>query len=170
MSPVAILVVGLNHEFVLSFFNGYDERRNLIAVFPALRVKGLTDLTWSGCILGSRRVHTSFLTFRSLPGLTNILISEILKANPNTVIVNQTGTPVAMPWIGAANTLVQVRQCSVIFTCHQILTSCSRLSLEAMSSVTLLLMFCLAKAIRLANFLSPSRWSSHVLISVCRSI
>ncbi|KAJ3574795.1 hypothetical protein NP233_g1525 [Leucocoprinus birnbaumii] len=42
-----------------------------------------------------------------LPGLTNTLVSEVLKANPKTVVVNQTGTPVAMPWISEVGTLVQ---------------------------------------------------------------
>ncbi|KAJ7639107.1 glycoside hydrolase family 3 protein [Roridomyces roridus] len=42
-----------------------------------------------------------------LPGLTNPLVSAVLRANPNTVIVNQSGTPVAMPWINEAPTLVQ---------------------------------------------------------------
>ncbi|KAF9448233.1 glycoside hydrolase family 3 protein [Macrolepiota fuliginosa MF-IS2] len=42
-----------------------------------------------------------------LPGLTDTLVSEIFKANPNTIVVNQTGTPVTMPWISEASTLVQ---------------------------------------------------------------
>ncbi|KAI5894000.1 glycoside hydrolase family 3 protein [Schizophyllum commune H4-8] len=42
-----------------------------------------------------------------LPGLTNRLVSEVLKANPNTVVVNQSGTPVEMPWIDEAHTLLQ---------------------------------------------------------------
>ncbi|KAF8165588.1 glycoside hydrolase family 3 protein [Crassisporium funariophilum] len=42
-----------------------------------------------------------------LPGLTNRLVAEVLKANPNTVVVNQSGTPVAMPWANDATTLVQ---------------------------------------------------------------
>ncbi|KJA29791.1 glycoside hydrolase family 3 protein [Hypholoma sublateritium FD-334 SS-4] len=42
-----------------------------------------------------------------LPGYTNKLVSEVLLANPNTVVVNQSGTPVRMPWINEANTLLQ---------------------------------------------------------------
>ncbi|KZP20178.1 glycoside hydrolase family 3 protein [Athelia psychrophila] len=42
-----------------------------------------------------------------LPGLTNRLVSEVLAANPKAVIVNQSGTPVAMPWADQAGTLVQ---------------------------------------------------------------
>lgn len=42
-----------------------------------------------------------------LPGATNALVSAMLSAHPNTIIVNQSGTPVAMPWIDDAKTLVQ---------------------------------------------------------------
>lgn len=42
-----------------------------------------------------------------LPGLSDSLISDILKANPNTIVVNQSGTPVEMPWISEAHTLLQ---------------------------------------------------------------
>lgn len=47
------------------------------------------------------------MTF-SLPLLTNKLVTEVLQANPNTIIVNQSGTPVRMPWANDATTLLQV--------------------------------------------------------------
>ncbi|KAI0700577.1 glycoside hydrolase family 3 protein [Cytidiella melzeri] len=43
----------------------------------------------------------------TLPGSTNLLISSVINANPNTVVVNQSGTPVEMPWIDSAHTLLQ---------------------------------------------------------------
>ncbi|KAI0048714.1 glycoside hydrolase family 3 protein [Auriscalpium vulgare] len=43
----------------------------------------------------------------SLPGATNKLVSAVLKANPKTVVVNQSGAPVEMPWIDDAHTVVQ---------------------------------------------------------------
>ncbi|XBW34803.1 hypothetical protein QEN19_000369 [Hanseniaspora menglaensis] len=43
----------------------------------------------------------------ALPRATNELVTSILKANPNTVIVNQSGTPVEMPWIQKAPAVVQ---------------------------------------------------------------
>ncbi|KAG5718830.1 putative beta-glucosidase I [Termitomyces sp. T112] len=46
-------------------------------------------------------------TDMELPGLTNELVSQVLRANPNTVVVNQSGTPVAMPWIDQASTVLQ---------------------------------------------------------------
>lgn len=42
-----------------------------------------------------------------LPGLTNRLVTEVLAANPRTVVVNQSGTPVEMPWVDDAHTLIQ---------------------------------------------------------------
>jgi beta-glucosidase len=41
-----------------------------------------------------------------LPPHSDELISEVLKANPNTVAVIQSGTPVSMPWIGNAKAVV----------------------------------------------------------------
>ena len=45
---------------------------------------------------------------RRLPGLSNELVTEVLKANPNTVVVTQSGSPVEMPWVNEAHSLVQV--------------------------------------------------------------
>ncbi|TFK64048.1 glycoside hydrolase family 3 protein [Pluteus cervinus] len=67
-SDVAIVVVGLNHDWESE---GFDR----------------ADL--------------------ELPGLSNGLVSAVLKANPRTIIVNQSGAPVTMPWIGEAATLIQ---------------------------------------------------------------
>jgi beta-glucosidase len=43
----------------------------------------------------------------SLPGAQDDLVKAVLAANPNTVVVTQTGMPVAMPWLDQAHTLVQ---------------------------------------------------------------
>ncbi|EPS37218.1 hypothetical protein H072_9121 [Dactylellina haptotyla CBS 200.50] len=42
-----------------------------------------------------------------LPGDQNKLIAEVLNVNPNTVIVNQSGSAINMPWIGRASTVIQ---------------------------------------------------------------
>ncbi|KAL6940501.1 hypothetical protein ACO0QE_004405 [Hanseniaspora vineae] len=42
-----------------------------------------------------------------LPRRTNDLVTAVLKANSNTVIVNQSGTPVEFPWLQQATTLLQ---------------------------------------------------------------
>lgn len=43
-----------------------------------------------------------------LPGESDALVRAVLAANPNTIVVTQSGTPVAMPWIASAPTVVQV--------------------------------------------------------------
>jgi len=42
-----------------------------------------------------------------MPGHVNSLISAVTAANPSTVVILQSGTPVAMPWISGVNALVQ---------------------------------------------------------------
>ncbi|KAK3704870.1 beta-glucosidase [Vermiconidia calcicola] len=42
-----------------------------------------------------------------LPGSMDELITKVAEANPRTVVVNQTGTPVEMPWIDKVAGLVQ---------------------------------------------------------------
>lgn len=42
-----------------------------------------------------------------LPGRQNELVAAIAQANPNTVVVLQTGGPVEMDWLGSVNALVQ---------------------------------------------------------------
>ncbi|KAH8819162.1 putative beta-glucosidase [Xylogone sp. PMI_703] len=43
----------------------------------------------------------------SLPPNVDRLISRVLSVAPNTIIVNQSGTPVSMPWVSEASTIVQ---------------------------------------------------------------
>lgn len=42
-----------------------------------------------------------------LPGHMDALISAVSAANPRTVVVMQSGTPVAMPWVSSVNALIQ---------------------------------------------------------------
>lgn len=42
----------------------------------------------------------------NLPGISDKLITEVTKANPNAVVVIQSGTPIEMPWIDSTSTLV----------------------------------------------------------------
>ncbi|KAL1406447.1 hypothetical protein Q8F55_008146 [Vanrija albida] len=43
----------------------------------------------------------------ALPGATDELVRAVLAANPNTVVVNQSGMPVEFPWLADCPTLVQ---------------------------------------------------------------
>lgn len=42
-----------------------------------------------------------------LPGRSNELIAAVARANPNTIVVNQTGSPITMPWEAEVSTIVQ---------------------------------------------------------------
>ena len=42
-----------------------------------------------------------------LPGHTNTLIDAVLDANPNAIVVIQSGTPVAMPWASKAKAVIR---------------------------------------------------------------
>ena len=42
-----------------------------------------------------------------LPGDQNELIRRIVDANPNTIVVNNSGSPVAMPWLDEVPAVVQ---------------------------------------------------------------
>ncbi|KAB5559700.1 glycoside hydrolase superfamily [Coniochaeta sp. 2T2.1] len=42
-----------------------------------------------------------------LPGRSNDLIAAVAGANPNTIVVNQTGGPIAMPWVDQVSSIVQ---------------------------------------------------------------
>lgn len=42
-----------------------------------------------------------------LPGRSNELIAAVAKANPNTIVVNQTGSPISMPWEAQVPAIVQ---------------------------------------------------------------
>ena len=43
----------------------------------------------------------------SLPGKQDELIEKVCKANPNTVVVLNTGSPCSMPWLDEANSVLQ---------------------------------------------------------------
>lgn len=49
----------------------------------------------------------SDLSSIDLPGRQNELVAAIANANPNTIVVLQTGGPVEMPWIGSVAALIQ---------------------------------------------------------------
>lgn len=85
-ADVAVLVIGLNNDWESE---GHD-REHMEYV-----------------VSGSPSVAVADPSLNSLPGRTNELVSKVLAANPNTVVVNQSGTPVAMPWADEAHTLVQ---------------------------------------------------------------
>ncbi|GAA5942574.1 beta-glucosidase H [Sporobolomyces koalae] len=62
------------------------------------------------CVIGTSmdwEAEASDRESLDLPGRTNELVSRVLDANPNTIIVNQSGSVVTFPWVDKANTLLQ---------------------------------------------------------------
>lgn len=47
---------------------------------------------------------------KRLPKGSDALVQAVLAANPNAIIVNQSGMPVEFPWLKKATTLLQVRE------------------------------------------------------------
>lgn len=43
----------------------------------------------------------------ALPGDQDELISKVLEANPNTIVVNNSGSPISMPWLADAPAVIQ---------------------------------------------------------------
>ncbi|EWY81646.1 hypothetical protein FOYG_15871 [Fusarium oxysporum NRRL 32931] len=51
--------------------------------------------------------ETSDMVSIDLPGRSNEFISAVAAANPNTIVVNQTGSPITMPWKDKVSAIVQ---------------------------------------------------------------
>ncbi|KAF4980215.1 hypothetical protein FZEAL_3726 [Fusarium zealandicum] len=51
--------------------------------------------------------ETSDMVSMDLPGRSNEFISAVARANSHTVVVNQTGSPITMPWINEVSGVVQ---------------------------------------------------------------
>ncbi|KAL4962722.1 beta-glucosidase H [Aspergillus stella-maris] len=60
-----------------------------------------------GGLNGDWEQESSDRTNMKLPGVLDQLISEVAIANPRTVVVMQTGTPVEMPWLDTTSALIQ---------------------------------------------------------------
>ncbi|RDW61743.1 beta-glucosidase H [Aspergillus mulundensis] len=51
--------------------------------------------------------ETSDMVSMNLPKETDLLISNVAQVNQNTIVVNQTGSPIAMPWLSQVRAVVQ---------------------------------------------------------------
>ena len=85
-SDVAIVVVGTNHDWE---GEGFD-RAEMKCV----------------AILRCRRPQRVLTFANRLPGGNDALVTAVIKANPRTVVVTQSGAPVTMPWIEQAQTVM----------------------------------------------------------------
>ncbi|KAJ3548937.1 hypothetical protein NM208_g763 [Fusarium decemcellulare] len=51
--------------------------------------------------------ETSDMVSMDLPGRSNEFVAAVAKANPNTIVVNQTGSPITMPWSDQVPAIIQ---------------------------------------------------------------
>ncbi|EQB54769.1 hypothetical protein CGLO_05348 [Colletotrichum gloeosporioides Cg-14] len=51
--------------------------------------------------------ETSDMVSMDLPGLSNELVRAVVRANPRTIVINQTGSPIRMPWVNEVPAIVQ---------------------------------------------------------------
>jgi beta-glucosidase len=117
----AVMQAGLAHQVMVEFCNKPAD--NL--VFAGMRV-GIGKPLGDGDIAGAAQVAAacdravvfvgrsgewdtegSDLEDIQLPGRQDDLVRAVLKANPNTVVVLQTGGPIEMPWAGQARAVLQ---------------------------------------------------------------
>ncbi|EJU02674.1 glycoside hydrolase family 3 protein [Dacryopinax primogenitus] len=76
-----------------------------VAFTGTLKLGAIPSLEESTAIMEA--VEVAKACDASLPGSINPLVSAVLAVNPNTVVVNQSGTPVSMPWLDQAPAVVQ---------------------------------------------------------------
>lgn len=51
--------------------------------------------------------ETSDMVSMDLPGQSNELVRAVVRANPRTIVINQTGSPITMPWANETPAIVQ---------------------------------------------------------------
>jgi beta-glucosidase len=115
------LEAGRAHEVVIEFATK-DFATLGLAAFAAGIGKPLGDDAIAGAVRIARNADTAIvfigrngewdtegsdLPSIDLPGRQNELVAAIANANPNTIVVMQTGGPVEMPWIGSVAALIQ---------------------------------------------------------------
>ncbi|KAL4779189.1 periplasmic beta-glucosidase precursor [Aspergillus varians] len=83
-----------------------EERRDLMK--EAVELAAESDLVIM--VVGKDREwesETSDMESMNLPKESDELIANVARANPQTVVVNQTGSPIAMPWLDQVPAVVQ---------------------------------------------------------------
>ena len=115
------LEAGRAHEVVIDFATK-DFATLGLAAFAAGIGRPLGNEAIAEAVLAARNADTAIvfigrngewdtegsdLPSIDLPGRQNELVAAIANANPNTIVVMQTGGPVEMPWIGSVAALIQ---------------------------------------------------------------
>lgn len=83
-----------------------EEKRDLIAEAEELAGKVDTVVLLVGRSI-EWETETCDIPSMTLPGPQDELVRRVLTANPKTIIVNQSGTQISMPWLDQASTIIQ---------------------------------------------------------------
>lgn len=104
--------LGAAKDYPVSFSKGYDTRRDepdaeLIAAAVKVAKEAEVAVVFAGLpdhfeSEGYDRTHLN------LPECQNVLIEEIVKVQPNTVVVLHNGSPVVLPWADRAKAILEV--------------------------------------------------------------
>ncbi|SDQ22486.1 glycoside hydrolase family 3 C-terminal domain-containing protein [Pseudovibrio sp. Tun.PSC04-5.I4] len=115
------LVAGLSYAIRLEFVTN-ENAKLLYAAFRAGIGIGLSDKDILDAVQAASEAETALvfvgrsgewdtegsdLQDITLPGRQNELVSAVLKANPRTIVVLQTGGPIEMPWVKDAPAILQ---------------------------------------------------------------
>jgi beta-glucosidase len=79
-----------------------------IAVDAAGMVNKVVDFIWDEGTEGSDRGGNAIANGLALTGYQNELAAALLAANPNTIVVLNTGAPVFMPWAGDIKSILEM--------------------------------------------------------------
>lgn len=99
VSPVAGITTRAGAGISVSSDDGSDPAR-------AAALAAAADL--AVVVIGDDAAEGSDRTTMDLPAAHNDLVERVVAANPNTIVVLNTGAPVTMPWLDRVHTLVEV--------------------------------------------------------------
>jgi beta-glucosidase len=115
-TAVLHLVGGAAHQIKVEYYeNGGDALVSLGWSAPGEQDPGITAAVAAAkaadaavVVVGEISSEGSDRASLALPGTQDALVDAVVKANPNTVVVLNTGGPVLMPWIGDARAVLEM--------------------------------------------------------------
>jgi beta-glucosidase len=132
LRPAAVHSIAVIGPYALTAYTGGGGSSHVIPYYSVSPVRGITTRAGSGVrvtgdagtdtaraaakaraadvavvVVGDTSKEGSDRPGLSLPGNQDALISAVTAANPNTVVVLETGAPVTMPWLSQVHTLLE---------------------------------------------------------------
>ncbi|MEU0881861.1 glycoside hydrolase family 3 C-terminal domain-containing protein [Lentzea sp. NPDC005914] len=109
------LQAGVPHQFQVEYYEAADEAElrlgwsTPVAHDPLVQeaAAAARNAEVAVVIVGDESTEGEDRASLDLPGSQDELIAAVTAANPNTIVVLETGGPVTMPWISSAHTLLE---------------------------------------------------------------